>query len=424
MFRKGLIFLLFIPLVFACKDTGADSGSGPDPVSGYKSVAVSAGVDSSASRITVKSRTIQVESMNDETYFKENRKAANRGSRLYQLTPESFILDMDVLVLYNETVGDQFSTVELLGYTTTPDGGIVPKHIDLAYADDFIRDVEISESTYHGLSMQFLPSGNGSSNDGYYVRSITGLALPAVYDGINLVGEVTDEIDGLPSGLRFFGFDSLQPVDTNNGFLSYLTIGSNIDEDGIQNPSGADGTWINPVTQTSGNSVSLYFSTDSVLDFSSFTDPEILFDWDLVDLVEIWDNKTPLQYSDDIITFKLGNPFPVSIYIQENSSSGDSTGTDSTSPSDVVSQAISGPTTYNTLQWINPRDEDFKEVVVTRKAGGAPVSRTDGEEVYRGYHPNYVDTDGFSGTHYYYLIQTVDYNENYSSGVILDQSQP
>ncbi len=390
-----------------------------------RTLAVSAGVEgSSVSRSSRNARSISVYSMVDDTYFKDNRKEANRGSLLYQLTPESFILDIDDIVLYNEIGEDDYSSVEILERTMNPDGAIIPKHIDLAYADDFIRDTEIFGSTFDGLSMQFLPHGNGSSNDGYYVRSITGLVLPSEYNSHYFDGEVTDSIDGLPSELRYFSFESLQPIETNSGFLSYLTIGANVTQDGIQNPAGDTGTFINPVTETSGNSVSLYYSNDSYLDLSSYSNPEILFNWNLVDLVEIYDGGTPSDYSDDIITFCLSNPFPVSLTLQENTSASGTSGADSTAPSDVVAPAISGSTTYNTLQWINPRDEDLKEIVVTRKAGSEPRSRDDGEEVYRGYQPNYVDAEGIAGTDYYYLIQTVDYNENYSDGIVLDQIQP
>ena len=410
-----VVFTLVVALTSSCNLFGR----GPIPV------AVSAGVGGGPSAsISVHSRSVAVESMSDEIYFKEDRKTANRGTLLYTLTPESFVLDMDVLVLYNETLLRGFSTAPLLGYTTNPDGGIIPKHIDLAYADDFIRDVEVTRNTFDGLSMQFLPSGNGESNDGYYVRSVSGISLPPVYDGIALAGDVTDQIDGLPAGLRYFGFESLQPIETNNGFLSYLTIGSNVAEDGIQNPTGAMGTWINPVTETSGNSVSLYFAAESSIDFRSFTNPEIVFDWNLDGLVQVWDAGSPLVYADDIVTFRLNDPFPVSIVVQENVSTAGSDPNDSTPPAEVVAPAISGPTTYNTLQWINPRDTDFKEVVVTRRAGSAPASRNDGEEVYRGHQPNHVDSGGASGTHYFYLVQTVDTSGNYSSGVVLDQVQP
>jgi hypothetical protein len=144
----------------------------------------------------------------------------------------------------------------------------------------------------------------------------------------------------------------------------------------------------------------------------------------MTDLVEIYDAGTPDVYTDDIVTFKVDDPFPVSLTIQENEADPSPSGDDTTPPDDVIAAAISGPTTYNTLQWINPIDEDFDKVVVVRKAGSAPADRNDGEVVYDSYKPNYVDSTGTSGTDYYYTIYAVDRAGNYSAGVTLNQVQP
>ena len=366
--------------------------------------------------------------MTTEEYFKSDRIEASRGNLLYRLTPERFILDIDVIALYNNGVSG-FSTTELLERTMNPDGGIIPQHFDLAYADDFVRDVSILASTFDGISMQFLPGADGYSNDGFYVRSITGVSLPSVYDGVIFKDsygtniEISD-LDGMPSHLRFFAFNNLQPYDVGSGFLSYLTFGNDFETAGIQNPEGLTGNWEIPVTETNGNSVQLFFPLAEKIDFRPYQNPEILFCWDLVNLIEIYDAGTPGDFTDDIITYRLDEPFPVSLTVQENTGATNSSAGDTTAPGNVLSPAISGPNTWNTLQWVNPIDEDFSHVVIIRKNGSAPTSRTDGEEVYNSYKPNFVDITGTSGTHYYYRVITVDTAGNYSDGVILDQVQP
>ena len=86
--------------------------------------------------------------------------------------------------------------------------------------------------------------------------------------------------------------------------------------------------------------------------------------------------------------------------------------------------AISGDQYYNTLQWVNPIDEDFDKVVITRKDSSAPLYQGDGDIVYEGYEPAHPDLTGTSGVEYYYLVQTVDYSGNASSGVVLSKVQP
>jgi len=174
---------------------------------------------------------------------------------------------------------------------------------------------------------------------------------------------------------------------------------------------------------TSGNSVAIYLTADEKIDITSFEYPEILINWDMENLVQIWDNNQPDNPQAHMITYNLNDPFPVSLTIRENIASTGIPVDMHNAPSDVSIPAISGKSSYNTLQWINPQDKDFREVSITRKAGEKPQDRTDGEEVYRSHIPNYIDLTGTSGTHYFYLIQTVDFSGNYSEGVVLDQVQ-
>ncbi|PKL27810.1 MAG: hypothetical protein CVV46_09295 [Spirochaetae bacterium HGW-Spirochaetae-2] len=372
-------------------------------------------------------RSIRATEITDDQFYKNDRKQASRGTLLHQLTPQSFILDIDDVVVYNRLGPDAYLSHTVLQRVNGP-AGIVPKHYDLVHANGIIRDAWVQNAEYDGISMQFLPgeifvsSRNSTTNDGFYVLSITGVELPEEYDGIQLAGEIIDD-EKFTSGLRYFSFNHLQPIEVNEGFFSYLTIGSDVGGNWVQNPQGEIGTWVNPVTITNGNAIALYLASDTKIDISSFEDPELLLQWDMQDLVEIWDNGTSDNLSDDIVTYNLSNPFPVSLAIQENYSRTGSS-SDTTASSDVTIAAISGQNSVNTLQWLNPQDEDFNEVSIIRKADSAPSDRSDGEEVYRSHIPNFIDTTGTSGVHYYYLIQTVDYSGNYSTGIVLDQVQP
>ena len=406
-------WIILLPLILV--------SCGPVPMERLGTEFVSLSAESTDTKsVSTQGRSIRATAIHDDQFFKTERQEAHRGSLRHQLTPKSFVLDIDDIAVYNRLGTNFYMSKRLLKSVSSP-AGIIPQHYDLVHAYGIIRDAMIQNSTYDGLSVQFLPQV-GSSNDGFYVLSITGIELPEEYDDVELQGEVTD-IEGIPDGLRYFSFEYLQPIETNEGFFSGISIGADVEENWIQNPKGESGTWVNPVGITSGNSVAIYLSADEKIDISSFDYPEILLNWDMENLVQIWDNNQPDNPHAHIITYNLNDPFPVSLTVRENIASTGIPVDKNNVPSDVIIPAIAGKSSNNTLQWINPQDKDFREVSIIRKAGEKPQDRTDGEEVYRSHIPNYVDLTGTSGTHYFYLIQTVDFMGNYSEGVVLDQVQ-
>lgn len=360
-----------------------------------------------------------IKPFSDDTYFKTERKDANRGAIKKQYDPELFFLDLDYLLVYNKDKRG-YSTEYLLGYLTQPSGGIIPRHVNLFYSKNLIRDFEISKSLWDGISMQFLPQAPSSSNDGHYVMSIIGIDLGASYSGVQIPGEIDQSLINVPNpSLHYFSLETLQPY--MGTFLSYITIGNDIDAKGIQNPSGVSGTWETPGNTTNGNSTQLFFPGSS-LNFSLYENPEIIFHWNMENLIEIYEGPTA-SLDDDIVTLNLSDPFPISLIIQEKTHDNGSIMGDSIPPDEVFFPAISGSNTYNTIQWINPEDNDFNKVVIVRKIGSAPASLNDGTIVYESHEPNFCDSTGSSGNHYYYRIYTVDHGENYSNGVVLDQVQ-
>gem|GEM_PF-4215239 len=181
---------------------------GPVPMErlGTEYVSLSA-ENSETGSISAQSRSIRAaDVINDDQFFKAERQEENRGELLHQLTPKTFVLDIDDIAVYNSLGTNAYISKRLLRSVNSP-AGIIPQHYDLVHAYGIIRNAMIQNSTYEGISVQFLPQV-GSSNDGFYVLSITGIELPEEYDGVKLQGEVTD-IEGLPDGLRYFSFEYL-----------------------------------------------------------------------------------------------------------------------------------------------------------------------------------------------------------------------
>jgi hypothetical protein len=88
---------------------------------------------------------------------------------------------------------------------------------------------------------------------------------------------------------------------------------------------------------------------------------------------------------------------------------------DTTAPAMPASLVISYLSTGLQLTWKNPADADFAGVIVVRKEGGFPTSRTDGLKLYQGKTEFYADSAVDSAKKYYYGIWSYDASGNYSS---------
>lgn len=375
-------------------------------------------------------RGFHIDPITDETYYKAELKSASRGGAVGTYTPEVFVLDLDSLSLYSKSSSGSFTTECLSQKRTNPYGYIIPRHVNLLHASGFIRDVELGNLSWDGITMQFLPGVGDSA--GMPFRSLLAVRLPSQYNDVKLKNEEARGT-GQDSDLHYFSFQSLQPFVST--FLSYLTIGANLPAAGIQNPGGlmpanvGDSSWSLPDGETSGNATALFLPGQAI-DFTGYVDPEILLSWDTTDLIQVWDEGSadPVEH---VASFNLSDPFPASLSAREKSGSVSGGSGDTTPPADVLLPAIApsrdaaGPR-WNTLLWINPEDADFDKVMILRKADSSPTGSADAaaEKVYEGYEPNYVDATGVSGTHYYYAVYALDYSGNASSGVVLEGTQP
>lgn len=428
---KVFVCCFFVAVVFlSCNPTGISDGIAQRISISFDASYTGLGVSQAKS---AKISSVSTSPLHDESFFKEDRQAENRGNLISQVTPQYFVLEIGQLLIYKAMENMEYSefiTQGVLNPRTNPLDHDIPRHINIVHARHFIRDVEILYGIefgsiefgdfWSGLMMRISPYAGTESNDGFYIMSLVGIDLGPEYMLTTLPNEITDQMDAPIEGLHYFSVGTLQPYITPT--LSFITIGNDILTSGIQNPNGESGRWVLPGGATSGNSSQIFLPGNEI-DLSSYDNPEITLVWDLYNLVEVYDAGTPSTV-DDIVTFNLSNPFPVRLDVQEyrpQEQIGDPD--DSTPPGDVSLLAIAGANTYNTLQWINPIDEDFDSVTIVRKAAAPPIDRNDGELVYQGFEPNYCDTTAVSGTHYYYLIQAVDFAGNFSPGVFLDQVQ-
>ncbi len=71
------------------------------------------------------------------------------------------------------------------------------------------------------------------------------------------------------------------------------------------------------------------------------------------------------------------------------------------------------------LKWQNPSDSDFVRVLIVRKEGSYPTSRTDGAIIYEGNLQELTDANLDNNKTYYYAIYAYDAKPNYSQPVII-----
>jgi len=91
---------------------------------------------------------------------------------------------------------------------------------------------------------------------------------------------------------------------------------------------------------------------------------------------------------------------------------------DTTPPSLPSNTKISMSGNQVVITWTNPTDSDFKGIVIVRKEGSSPTSRTDGNIVYNNNLQNFIDLIDSTKT-YYYAVYSYDTNNNYSQPIIL-----
>lgn len=356
-----------------------------------------------------------------DSHYKSNFQQANRGNLVGSFTPKSFSLQLDFLNLYNLESNCSFSLLQTLNGSA----GILPRHVDIVGNRNFVRSVDAASSAcgsgvseYDGLVMQFLP-GISQTND-YMTTSVIEVDLGEAYKDVTFSNEEST-LRKVDSTVHHFAFSEIQPV--NVSFLSYLVVGADVENSGVQNPESANGSWSIPGGfTTSGNSSQLFFAGKKI-NFTGIGRPQLKFSWDVSNLVEVYDAGTAGVLEDDVVSLKLSaeNPFStIVIDVVASLADEDFAGNLNDGAIDNVSGLkLTGLNSRYTLQWTNPTDETFSTVRITRKTGSAPATNVDGDSVYDGYEPVFEDPEGTADNDYYYRVYAVDAFDNESPGQVI-----
>jgi hypothetical protein len=358
-------------------------------------------------------------SMNEvnEVFFKPSLKKENRGELVEKYTPSDFVLCVDHILVYRNDNSD-IQTEYLLRRKTNPKGTVIPNHINVVHADNIVKSKELLRDSIDGISIQLSSEQSDNLRDKLYFLSIVGVNLGSEYRDIVFPNEIKDRSKFKDTTLHYFPFDELQPFDVQ---LAYLTIGSDIHAMGLKSVESDDGFWYIPGMEASGKISQLFLKGNS-LNINKMKNPEILFNWDLNNLVHVYDSNTP-EEDDDVVCFNLSNPFPIMVQARDIGMMSKSVYTYN-SISEVGMLSIGGKNSYNTLQWVNPSEKYFKRVVIVRNQGEEPMSYTDGDIVFEGIGSSFCDLTATPGKKYFYKVYVVDSEGNYSKGLTVSQVQP
>ncbi len=203
--------------------------------------------------------------------------------------------------------------------------------------------------------------------------------------------------------------------------LVRLSFDHAVDQPYIVNPDGSYVHNLNPYFWECNTRMGLagyvIYLPGLDLDLSSQS-AHLIFDWDLFDLIEVYDNGTPDDVSDDLITLRLDNPFPITLraepYEEWEPITGDGVQPPEVSELDILFFDLVEKQVA--IRWVNPPVTDFRQVHIVRKEGVPPEVIEDGDVVYVGSDYMYQDDDIELSKEYLYRVIVEDWDGLLSDG--------
>lgn len=226
---------------------------------------------------------------------------------------------------------------------------------------------------WYGISMEAL-EGVGTYDGDLTQNSLIAIKLPSQYDNIRLNGETQGPRNMQAYGVHWFNYSRLIPYKCGSFRCYFFGNATEIPDLGTicayMNDGRAPARDLGPLG-THGGTTGIYlggFSLDPTIDYQQ-ENVNLIFNYDMEGLVHIYDNNTPYDYTDDIVTLNPSNPFPITITTKKQEApQAQNSPTTSNPPGPVSMVCISGRKNSDlTLQWLNPPDTDFDSVQIYRR---------------------------------------------------------
>lgn len=258
------------------------------------------------------------------------------------------------------------------------------------------------------------------------------------YDDFGAISEVHVDMGDRYSNVIFPNEDADKRYGTTHVFqmtklipfqgstsLVRIAFDDHVDRPYIVNPDGSYVSDFNPyfwdTSTRMGLDAYVIYLPGLDLDFSGGS-KHLIFEWDFADLIEVYDNNTPTDLSDDLVTLRLDNPFPITFRVEPYDDFSAVIGNGSVPPdvSSVETRFYDLIDRQVFIRWLNPSVRDYRTTHVVRKEGSAPTSIDDGDIVYEGTFPMLEDDSVELGKDYYYRIVVEDEDGLFSPGIVVN----
>lgn len=372
--------------------------------------------------LTIFDTSLYVEPFN---YYNTTQQKNTLGERVTSATPTKFITGIPDIAVASPRDRIPLTNRNFV-HSTDYSGFQIVSLLDLVYAKNLINNkalinskitrFQVIELSIVADNYMFIPKSSWNGDTSPYIQSTfetyseIHVELPEEYKDITFDNELDSPIyEPENDNIHVFSFLDLIPLgkksDTNS--LCFF-FDKNINEPRIYNPDGKKVTDFNPNLWESERRDSwtgyYIYMPGEVLNFTG-GNKEITFIWNLSDMIEVYNNATPDDLTDDLVTLNLSNPFPISFEVNSYSDIRVS----SESPDEVgflegkyFNEYVQTP--QSILRWINPSQESFKQVHIIKKEDSFPENINDGERVYSDSFPVFFDKKVEEGEDYYYKV--------------------
>ncbi|NLL47179.1 MAG: carboxypeptidase-like regulatory domain-containing protein, partial [Firmicutes bacterium] len=347
------------------------------------------------------------------------------GNLVKSVTPHKFITGLaDIGVAHPDYNVPLLLTSMRMGYHSSFG---MPIYFDLAMSNDIIDAsylIQANRFDFEAVELTVFTKDGSYYSGGYDIPTVSEIHVD--------LGEDYRDVD-FPHALRkydtthVFQFADLIPLEgVDDTILAYLVFGSYVeDKPFILNPDGAFLENINRHLwhKDGGTYLGGYviYLPGFDIKFEDGVENHLIFSWNLDGLIEVYDNNSS-DPSEHLITFRLDNPFPVEMYVEQGVAF-DPPEADASVIEEIRHLDISYYELLEheiVLRWLNPSNIEYETTHIVRKVGSAPSDVHDGDLVYAGKTPLFKDSDLEPDQHYYYRVFTQNRAGVFSKGEVAD----